>query len=371
MYPYAPLASHVVGYMGALTKDNVDDVHGPRLQPQRARRRVRRRAEHGEVAARQLGQAGVGDRRVRQHRPPARASAPVAGKDIQLSIDLDVQQYAEQALETAARNRRDLPTVEEAGRPAAQRRSTRRATTPSVCTRAQASSSTSRVRAVQGAGRLGRGAQPLQRPGRRDGELPDVRQPLVQLGHRQGEVRPAVPAVATIPTDSILVNRAVQGRYNLGSSIKPFIAWSAMHSGIIGPTSLQRRGHLQADDGRRGDVRERCALRVQERDRPVRRAEPLRPGHGRGRAGGQLRRVLLPTGRAVLHDAGQARRAEVRPRAVRLRRRQRHRPAVRVGRPDPRRRDQEGPRRPRRPRQGRGADDSSPATTCRWRSARA
>ena len=38
------------------------------------------------------------------------------------------------------------------------------------------------------------------------------------------------------PDKSVLVNRAVQGRYNLGSTIKPFVAWSAMHSGIIGPT---------------------------------------------------------------------------------------------------------------------------------------
>mgnify|MGYP003336792146 CR=1 FL=1 len=30
------------------------------------------------------------------------------------------------------------------------------------------------------------------------------------------------------PDESILVNRAVQGNYNLGSTIKPFVAWSAM-----------------------------------------------------------------------------------------------------------------------------------------------
>src|SRR6185295_14120975 len=37
------------------------------------------------------------------------------------------------------------------------------------------------------------------------------------------------------PDKSVLVNRAVQGRYNLGSTFKPFVAWSAMHSGVIGP----------------------------------------------------------------------------------------------------------------------------------------
>jgi penicillin-binding protein 2 len=40
------------------------------------------------------------------------------------------------------------------------------------------------------------------------------------------------------PDKSILVNRAVSGRYNLGSSIKPFIAWSAMHSGLLGPKEV-------------------------------------------------------------------------------------------------------------------------------------
>jgi penicillin-binding protein 2 len=35
------------------------------------------------------------------------------------------------------------------------------------------------------------------------------------------------------PDQSILVNRAVQGNYNLGSTIKPFVAWSAMHAGLI------------------------------------------------------------------------------------------------------------------------------------------
>lgn len=33
----------------------------------------------------------------------------------------------------------------------------------------------------------------------------------------------------------MLVNRAVSGNYNLGSTIKPFVAWSAMHAGIIRP----------------------------------------------------------------------------------------------------------------------------------------
>ena len=39
------------------------------------------------------------------------------------------------------------------------------------------------------------------------------------------------------PDKSILVNRAIQGQYNMGSSIKPFVAIAAIDAGIITPTS--------------------------------------------------------------------------------------------------------------------------------------
>ena len=104
------------------------------------------------------------------------------------------------------------------------------------------------------------------------------------------------------PDKSILVNRAVQGRYNLGSTIKPFVAWSAMHSGVIGPNEVYLdQGIYKLESIPEGHLRDRRALRVQERhQRAHATLVVVRAGHGRGRAGGQQRRVLLPARREVL-----------------------------------------------------------------------
>ncbi len=40
------------------------------------------------------------------------------------------------------------------------------------------------------------------------------------------------------PDTSTLVNRAVQGQYNLGSTFKPFTAYAALHSGFMEPDSI-------------------------------------------------------------------------------------------------------------------------------------
>ena len=57
-------------------------------------------------------------------------------------------------------------------------------------------------------------------------------------GTKYKELFPSKQADGVTPIDpdlSILVNRAVQGNYNLGSTIKPFVAWSAMHAGLVRP----------------------------------------------------------------------------------------------------------------------------------------
>jgi len=103
VYPYAPLASHVLGYMGAITAD--DEQHYKNL------------GYDTSVDGESVGRAGVelsmeevlhgkwgevtyevdaNNRITRQ----LSYEAPVNGEDIQLSIDMPLQQYAERLLQT-------------------------------------------------------------------------------------------------------------------------------------------------------------------------------------------------------------------------------------------------------------------------------
>ena len=97
--------------------------------------------------------------------------------DIQLTIDLDLQQYAERLLQTQLRLKR-----------AVHGRRTRRSTaSPTAPTRGRRWTRTwpSAPGRLQGAGRVGDRDEPRDRADRGDGELPDVRQPLVRGRRRQ------------------------------------------------------------------------------------------------------------------------------------------------------------------------------------------
>ena len=106
VYPYAPLASHVVGYMGRITSDTKDTY-----------------TSAGYYLNERVGQFGVElsmedelhgkwgfvtyevDNASRIVREVDRVPA-INGNDIQLTIDLDQQQFAEEALETQLETRR-------------------------------------------------------------------------------------------------------------------------------------------------------------------------------------------------------------------------------------------------------------------------
>ena len=106
VYPYAPLASHVVGYMGRITEETEDayTAAGYFLNERVGQFGVELSMEealHG-TWGHVTYEVDNASRIVREvERVP-----PINGNDIQLTIDLDQQQFAEQALETQLALRR-------------------------------------------------------------------------------------------------------------------------------------------------------------------------------------------------------------------------------------------------------------------------
>lgn len=243
VYLYAPLASHVVGYMGAITKENIDIYLA---QGYKRNERVGQfgvelsleRELHGRWG-KQVFEVDASGSIVRELTD--QRVEPVAGFDVQLSIDLDYQQFAEQALETELRSRRDLPFQPDGDH------APRNPLDPLTKFDTRVFFKT-----------LPDGTKDYYP------EYVNHKAPagsVVVLDNRNGQV----VAMASYPTfdnrwmeagitgtkykelfpsenpdgtkidpdQSILVNRAVQGNYNLGSTIKPFVAWSAMHAGLI------------------------------------------------------------------------------------------------------------------------------------------
>ncbi len=112
VYPYSPLASHVVGYLGPITAETVKQykekgyntnelvgAFGVELSMEDALH-----GQWGKEVFEVDAAGGIVRELTDEH------VDPVAGRDVQLTIDLDVQQYAEQALETKLKQRRSLPT---------------------------------------------------------------------------------------------------------------------------------------------------------------------------------------------------------------------------------------------------------------------
>jgi penicillin-binding protein 2 len=222
VYPYAPLASHVIGYLGAINSSNLDQylARGYNRNERVGAFGVEQSMEdqlHGTWGTQEWEIDAAGNT-VRL----LSSQAPVAGKDIQLSIDLDVQQFAEQALQTELRNRATAPTEQQAHNgldpktnlpfyPAFPEYVPYKAPAGSVVV---LDHSTGAVIAMA--------------------SYPTFDNRWFSAGISKAKFDQIFPP-SKDPDQSILVNRAVSGQYNLGSTIKPFVAWSAMHSGILSP----------------------------------------------------------------------------------------------------------------------------------------
>src|SRR5690606_15270923 len=108
VYPYAPHAAHVIGYMGAITEDQLGGyIDRGYLMNERV-------GQFGvELSLEEIlhGAWGYTTYEVDAANRPVRVVEevpPIAGFDVQLTIDLDLQQYAEQAGETTLEARREV-----------------------------------------------------------------------------------------------------------------------------------------------------------------------------------------------------------------------------------------------------------------------
>ncbi|MEM9515048.1 MAG: penicillin-binding transpeptidase domain-containing protein [Actinomycetota bacterium] len=225
VYPYAPLASHIVGYMGRITaetKDAYTDA-GYQLNERVGQFGIELSMErelHGEwgEVVYEVDNAGRIVREVLR-------TPPINGKDIQLTIDLDQQQYAEQALQSQLRFRR----TQTANNPLDRETQFTTRVFPEypeeVPYKAPAGSvvvmnyETGQVIALA--------------------SYPTFDNRWFESDLSDGRFEALFPAVDEFgepisPDESILVNRAIQGQYNLGSTFKVFPAYGAMNTGLMG-----------------------------------------------------------------------------------------------------------------------------------------
>ncbi|MFW2335777.1 penicillin-binding transpeptidase domain-containing protein [Ilumatobacter sp.] len=219
VYPYAPHAAHVIGYMGAITEDQLDE-----------------RLDEGYLRNERVGQFGI-ERELEQvlhgawgykkvevdgaNRPVRviEEVPPVNGFDVQLTIDLDLQKYTEQLLETTLERRRTQlapnPIVK---KPDGSRQRMDLTKPPTVSYKAPAGSTvvmnydTGAVVAMA--------------------SYPTFDNRWFEAGLSGTKFREIFPETDD-PDQSILVNRAVQGRYNLGSTFKLFTAYAALNSDLL------------------------------------------------------------------------------------------------------------------------------------------
>ncbi|HZI44018.1 MAG TPA: penicillin-binding transpeptidase domain-containing protein, partial [Ilumatobacter sp.] len=226
VYPYAPHASHVIGYMGAITEDQWDDElrdAGYLLNERVGQFGVEKSMEsvlHG-TWGRQVFEVDAANRPVRL----IEDIPPINGFDIQLTIDLDYQQYAEQALESTLRARRtQLAPNPKVRKPNGQLEKMAPALPDEVYYKAPAASEV--IMDYTNGSIIAMASYPSF----------DNRWFEAGLSSTKfHEIFPTENADGTPidPDQSILVNRAVQGRYNLGSAFKPFTAFAALNTGLM------------------------------------------------------------------------------------------------------------------------------------------
>jgi penicillin-binding protein 2 len=237
VYPYAPLAAHVIGYMGAITKEDRAHYDGLGYDTSNRGEEVGRAGVELEYETTLHGEWGEIVYEVDSHgtvvREISRTDA-VNGMDIRLSIDLDLQQYAERLLQTQLRLKRAFtapnPVVE---KPDGTRQQMSLNHGPRVFYEAPAGSvvamnhNTGQVMAMASYPTFDNRWFSQDITEAKFDELFEIRIDGPECGDEGQDECPLDP------DRSSLNNRAIQGQYNMGSTFKVFVAWAALHTGLV------------------------------------------------------------------------------------------------------------------------------------------
>ncbi len=234
VYPYAPLASHVIGYLGLILKNQADEYEqlgylNNEIVGQFGVEKSMEPILHGawgEV----VYEVDSANRVVRE----VSRREPVPGKDVRLTIDMKMQQYVERLLQTQLTNIR------------AEQEPKRMAKNPKVKNPLTGEFEYKFIDENWYYDQDGAQYLPYPAPAGsvvvqnyNTGQImamasyPTFDNRWFTVGLSGAKFKVLFPETKD-PDKSILVNRAIQGQYNLGSTFKPFVAYSAVMSGVLG-----------------------------------------------------------------------------------------------------------------------------------------
>jgi len=104
-YPYGPVGVHAIGYVGSISEDDLkrvdpEDYFGTASIGKTGLERAYEGTLHGEGGYREVlvNAEGRSVRMLGDTLPDLRVSRPVAGRDLELSLDIELQRVAEQAM---------------------------------------------------------------------------------------------------------------------------------------------------------------------------------------------------------------------------------------------------------------------------------
>ncbi len=220
-YLYAPTASQILGYLGRIPEDNdkttVNETKEYTKLGYSLNDLVGAAGIEKQFETELRGSPGFSsfevDARGRVLKTLSRTE-PVPGKDIQLTIDLQQQLFAEQTLEAMLRRARSVSPYPDK-------------TDPKHWTIFYKAPAGSVVVEKSGTGEIIAMAS-----------YPTFDNRWFSAGISGKKFKQLFPPDYDKNPDTFpspLVNRAIQGRYNVGSTFKPFTAYAALHTGFVQP----------------------------------------------------------------------------------------------------------------------------------------